>query len=94
MATRESYARVTSAYQGTDCTIGLETRDGDDLHTLLGALEVLAENSLRACGGHEGVVAYIEVALFNNYAGRAYFVETEEDGCGLQVYQPWGMPRE
>lgn len=38
--------------------------------------------------------AYVEQKIHQYWPGRAYFIESEEDGRGVQVFQPWGIPKD
>ena len=93
MSAREYYARATVG-SDVECSIGLEVRSGDDVEQLTWDLKAIATAALTIHGGHhQDVAAYVELKLLRNWKGRAYFIETEEDGRGVQVYQPFGMPR-
>jgi hypothetical protein len=96
MAAREAYARGAGYNEaaGTECHPGLEIREGDDVDLLTHWLQAHANRAVDRWGGnHLEVVRQVEEAILEAYPGRAYFIETEEDGRGVQVYQPFGMPR-
>lgn len=95
MPAREAYARGYVKQSGVECTVGIEIADGDDVEMMTIDAKVLGEFALLNFGGnHMRVTDYVEHGIRANYPGRAYFIETEEDGKGVQVYQPMGMPRE
>ena len=98
MPTREIYARG-AAYEDAfgpsmECHPGIEIREGDDVEELTHWLQATASRALQRWGGnHLETVRQVEEAVLETYPGRAYFIETEEEGRGVQVYQPYGMPR-
>lgn len=94
MATREAYARGAAVLRDVECHPGLEIREGDDVDEMTHDLQRIAAEALRRWyGNHIEVVRQVEEAILECWPGRAYFIETEEDGRGVQVYQPYGMPR-
>jgi hypothetical protein len=95
MATWERYVKIEmDARYGRWVSIGLEYRDGDDILPL--------RLAMRACvwdvGEHDEMAHAQEIGHALRYAwpGRAFFVElgSRESNDHVQVYQPWGMPRE
>jgi len=93
--TREYYARASATVDGVECHLGLELQNGDDVSELTGRLQDLAESALRwADGQHQGTCRAIEIAVEVGWPGRAFFVETETEGRGVQVFQPYGLPRD
>lgn len=97
MAKREAYARGAAISKDgqVECHPGMEIREGDDVDLLTHWLQMWAQRALDRWGGnHLELCRHVEEAILESFPGRAYFVETEEDGRGVQVYQPFGMPRE
>ncbi len=94
MAAREVYVRLTDTQDGFDITPGIEGRPGDNVTLMLNVLRRLAKWGHTRAPDHEAVVELIEGFIKIAWPSRAYFIETETDGGGVQVYQPWGMPRE
>lgn len=96
MATREQYARVYHEVYDTEMTIGLELRDEDEYQLDLlnlqlkewadGALLLNQTAKLRA-------VQQVEKAIKETWPDRAYFIEIEKGDKGVQVFQPYGLPR-
>ncbi len=94
MATRERYARASVSMSGMECTPGLELRKGDDATEVMGFVHATAFVALaEGYPFHTQVCDSVERLFTEHYPGRAFFIETEEDGKGVQVYQPFGMPR-
>jgi hypothetical protein len=99
MAVRERYARTWVTQEGDEISIGLEWRDDDELAFFTIVLKALAQRVLNAYSladgdFHELAVDHIERWMDEHYPDRAFFVETERQGMGVQVFQPWGLPRE
>lgn len=95
MAKREAYARGAAEVAGVECTPGLELREGDDAEELCQEVQRVAKTALEMWGGHHiNVCSFVERYFTAYYPDRAYFVETEEEGRGVQVFQPYGLPRE
>lgn len=95
MPAREAYARGWVQDGDVECSVGIEIREGDDVDELTQYAKLFALEALAAHGGnHTLVVDAIELRIIFRYAGRAYFVETDEEGRGVQVFQPFGLPRD
>lgn len=92
-ATREAYIRGYWEKHPMDCHIGLEWRAGDDYYEIADRLKQLAFLALNDYFSHRQIVAWVEENIIDWWPDRAYFIETDEDGKGVQVYQPFGMPR-
>lgn len=93
----ERYAR--SAYEdkelGVECTVAVEFRDGDDVDLLTHNVQDMARDALFFGGGnHKQVCAFAESVIQHYYPDRAYFIETDEDGRGVQVYDPKDFVKE
>ena len=91
-ATREAYARGYAERGGFECSVGIEWRDGDDIDGLSRIAHEIADYSAE-WGRHDLATTSAEDKITAHWPGRAYFIETERDGQGVQVYQPFGMPR-
>jgi hypothetical protein len=86
---REAYARGYAQLGDAECSVGIEIREGDPVEEMTVEARLYAARGLSwAAGNHDAVVRYIECTLAEAYPGRAYFVETEEAGRGVQVYDP------
>ncbi len=92
-ATREAYIRGCNIHCGAECHIGVEMRKGDCVDTMSYMLKSFAWDALDSEHEHESIVAHVEERVLQTWPDRAYFIETEKNGCGVQVYQPFGMPR-
>ncbi len=94
MAAREAYIRCTASLGHMECSPGLEMRPGDRITDIARELKVIALTALdNQRNDHERIFMEVEAAMHHRWPDRVYFVETEMDGMGVQVYQPWGMPR-
>ncbi len=98
MATREIYARATYSHNGVECSPGVEIREGDDIDEMTHELQSNVTYALKAWSGsrgidHNKVINWVETAIKDRWPGRAYFIETEEEGRGVQVFSPYGLPR-
>lgn len=94
MASREQYARVYQEVYNTEMTVGLELREGDELAQINirlrdKAWQALIDNQ----SDHLAAVAHVEAYIKVTYPDRAYFLEVERDDMGVQVFQPYGLPR-
>lgn len=92
MSAIERYARVSRAFGDREGTFGLELRS-DDVTYLNEEMHATLTAAMICRGDHLGVATWIETWCAEHYPGRAFFVEHEVDGCGVQIYQPYGMPR-
>lgn len=96
MGKREMYARGYATLKDMECTVGIEIRTGDDVDQATVDARDYAHRALCFGGGnHLGICLFVEVCIKEHYPepDRAYFIETEEDGRGVQVFQPFGLPR-
>lgn len=89
---REAYARGYAVDGDFEVTAGLELRD-DDPEGLSWYVRCLCELATRK-GDHRGAAEYLEGVFFLDYPDRAFFIETERDGFGVQVYDPRGFVKE
>ncbi len=85
-ATREAYIRGCASAEAYDCHIGLEWRTGDDVPALAEWVRELAFEALfgNVDRGHEQIVRHAEYYILQRWPARAYFIETDIDGCGVQ----------
>ncbi len=94
MAKAERYARAYYVEDDFEVTVGVEVRPGDDIEVLGSWAKDLAYLAVESHWKHHGKVSsYIEGSIARAYPDRAFFVETERDGLGVQVFQPYGLPR-
>jgi len=96
MAKREAYARGYACDDQDEITIGIEFReDEDDAHNMPYLARTWANEALSYCGfSFLEAVKFLEKKVQQVYPDRAYFIETERDGEGVQVFQPYGLPRD
>lgn len=94
----ENYIRTEGYHfddrgQKMECIPGLEWRTGDDLGSITEDLQDSAKEFSRS---HDHLQASGDMVgwIMSNYPDRAYFVETEKYGCGLQVYDPRDFVKE
>ncbi len=86
---REAYFRAAAELYDMEATVGLEMREGDDADETTAVLKMVCGAALTFFRkDHVLVAADIEQWVLHNYPGRAYFIETEDDGKGVQVYDP------
>lgn len=90
---REAYARATVEFHGLECSPGVELRDGDDVERMINQVRMCAREALWRHKTHEAVVGEVERFIKVVWPGRAYFIETERNGMGVQIFQPYGLPR-
>ena len=91
---REMYARGYADRGDVEVTLGIEIRE-DDVEALTIEARSFARRGLNWGGGnHIEVVREIERHLAEFYPDRAYFIETEEDGKGVQVFDPRDFVKE
>lgn len=95
----EQYVRVSEQYYGShwpmECNVGLEYKTGEDLKLLADEVGEVARESLVYGGdNHHLVSGFVIGWILSNYPDRAYFVETEKEGRGVQVYDPMDFVKE
>lgn len=90
--TREAYARGHAVIAGFECSVGIEWR-GEPVDSLSAWAETIATAGAHH-GDHARAVRHVEAIIVDLYPERAYFVETERAGAGVQVFQPYGLPRD
>jgi len=91
-ATREAYARGYAECDGFEVSVGLEWRAGDDIVALSEIVKMVAEDAAEH-DDHALALEAAEIRILTYWNGRAYFIETEHAGHGVQVFQPYGLPR-
>ena len=96
MAEREVYARAWVTYlPGVEMSVGVAIRNesGPEIREMTMRLYELAFDALfRGMDVYTDAPAYVEQKIHEYWVGRPYFIESEEDGRGVQVFQPWGIP--
>lgn len=96
----ESYLRACGMYLDDvgrimECHPGLEMREGDNLPEMNEDLMDMArEAAQEGYPSHEAVSGLMLSWILSNYPDRAYFVETEMTGTGVQVYDPRDFVKE
>lgn len=91
----ERYARGEAHLRELSIHPGVEYRDGDDVDEMTHAIQAAGRQVLLSWGGnHVEAAEEMREWIEFNYPGRAYFVETEEDGRGVQVYDPRNFVKE
>lgn len=93
---REAYARTWRSFEGLELSIGLEYVENNNEHVdgLTVWLSDLADRGLRLHRDSVALVGFVERVLREAHPDRAYFIETEREGRGVQVFQPFGIPQE
>jgi hypothetical protein len=93
---RECYARGEFLREdGMGATAGIEVREGDDVEELGFNIRVTCGHALFRWGGnHIEVARHIEEWIKSTHPGRAFFVETDEEGLGVQVFDPRDFVKE
>jgi hypothetical protein len=94
---REQYAVGEAERAGVSATVGIyyETPIVDDVDALTHYAQNLARFALVAHGGnHVAISELVQLSLSMDYPNRPFYVETDEKGRGVQVYQPYGMPQD
>jgi hypothetical protein len=92
---REMYARGYHDAGDVEATVGIEVRPGDDVEqATIDAKDYAARGLGFGGSNHDAVVRFIEVCVKEHYPDRAYFIETEEAGRGVQVYDPRNFVKE
>lgn len=88
----ERYARAWRVKDGFEVSIGVEYRDDGEVDSLTTTLREWADKALQL-GEHTVAVSYIETKCRAHWPDRAFFIETEREGRGVQVFQPFGIPK-
>ena len=98
MAAVERYLRSTVHRQTLEIVAGLEWRDDDDFDQVRAALKcrLVFTSARHALDGDDVVVKAVEETIRKYWPDRAFFIEVgDPDGDDwVQVFQPWGLPRE
>lgn len=92
--TREKYVRASRVVKGWTVEPGVEWRPGDDFEFVTGMLQDIcaradADGAYSAATIAEAVFEHIETV----WPDRAYFVEVHSDAGWIQIFQPYGIPR-
>lgn len=100
MATREAYARVWVQWKGREASVGIALASGDGermIEMLQRDAELWAGRALLDNTSDSLVARDIERHIQAEHPTRPYFVEVDsgpdESRRGVQVFQPWGLPR-
>jgi hypothetical protein len=96
---REQYAVGEAEHptNGVTVTVGIyyAVPATEDVEELTVHAQTIAQCALWAFGGnHSEVVEHVAAAVERYFPGRPYYAETREEGHGVQVYQPYGMPQD
>jgi len=76
-----------------ELSIGLEYKNDEEVESLTEYLKQLADMALSRYAGNTEIVGWVEGELRRGYPDRAFFIETERENRGVQVFQPYGVPR-
>lgn len=100
MAQRETYLRACLKKGKLEVVAGLQVLEGDNLHLLKRRLNLLMEigtSYLLPTDDELKVAELVEYRIKDGFPGRAYFLEVDIEGDGLnwiQLFQPYGVPME
>jgi hypothetical protein len=96
---REAYARgyASAPMHALEVTVGIELRDDDEPRDIIStahaiAYNVMNETELTMAERAGSAIRRIEECYGSER--RAYFVEVEDDGRGVQVYDPRDFVKE
>lgn len=93
----ERYHRVYCCLGEREATVGIEQRDGDNLLELCGLVKCDVQLVLRRLQSTINWIpeaqSNLENLILEWFPGRAFFFEFEEDGIGVQVYNPFNLPK-
>lgn len=93
----ERYTRVYCCLEDREATVGIEQRAGDDLHELANLIKCDVALVLRRFQLDTRWISSaqdeMEKLIVEWFPDRAFFFEFEEDGIGVQVYNPFQLPR-
>ena len=93
----ERYIRCSVTRGAWTVEPGIEWRDQDDFEALSGDLEVLAAGLASLADTHRDPAAAArrgEAAFAGRWPDRAFFIEIHAtDGRWVQIFQPFGIPR-
>lgn len=93
----ERYTRVYCCLEDREATVGIEQRAGDDLHELANLIKCDVALVLRRFQLDTRWISSaqdeMERLIVEWFPDRAFFFEFEEDGIGVQVYNPFQLPR-
>lgn len=87
----EWYVRGESDLDGVNLLVGVEVRQEDDVDEMMNSTRRLTQTLLAKHGGnHVLLVLEAQGWVDEHYPGRSFFIETDEDGKGTQVFDPRG----
>lgn len=93
----ERYARAAwvDSQTGIELHPGVEYRAGDDVEQMTVDLQFMAQRAFWATGAnHVALADRVCQAIKYKWPDRAFFIETEENGRGVQVYDPKDFVKE
>lgn len=93
---RETYVRTSRPTTGGDFVEpGVEYRDGDHFGAIEDALRQMLVDHDPGRDVHDPVriAAPVEAAIKERWPDRAYFVEVHGEDGWIQIFQPFGVPR-
>lgn len=97
MSNIERYTRVYCCLEDREATVGIEQRVGDDLYELANLVKCDVRLILRRLQSTTDWISLaqdeMERMILEWFPDRAFFFEFEEDGIGVQVYNPFQLPR-
>lgn len=94
---REQYVVGESERNGVSVTVGIYYKVPvvENIEEMTHMAQRFGWAALMVTGGnHKQVVDLVQKYVETKYPGRPFYVETDEKGCGVQVYQPYGMPQD
>lgn len=95
---REAYvrtSRMTAHAPWWTVEPGIEFRPGDDFEFMTGLMHDICVQTDRVypCSGPTELAESVAELITRVYPDRAYFVEVHGDAGWVQIYQPFGLPR-
>lgn len=94
---REQYATGLAVSGNVGVTVGISYEDAtaSDVAALADTAQRFGRVALASWGSqHTEIVATVQALVDRYYPNRPFYVETDEDGRGVQVFQPYGMPQD
>ena len=93
----ERYARAywTDSRTGVEVHPGVEYRSGDNVEKMMEDLRIMARRAFFTKGdNHVGLPDHMRQLIEAQWPDRAFFIETEHHGTGVQVYDPKDFVKE
>lgn len=97
---REAYVRAVIEQDGVEIIAGLEFRRGERGKLLGVQLRIVVNLAIvrllkhAALDDDEVIAQAVEERIVAQWPDRAYFLEVGRDKQWIQIFQPWGVPRE